>query len=112
MPTLPIAEWTSALDRMTAALSDLLTDLDRTLAEASHSPERPVAAKHPRVSLADAEDTFLRWDEQLNAATGLAASLEGQLKEREDSLRRWGESFERWRELIKQGGAEPSTSLG
>jgi hypothetical protein len=101
MGTLPTAEWTLSLDRMTDALNVTLIALDRYQAEWTSLTESAAAATPPEVMLAAMEHRLAAWDERLNVAAELAASVEKQLDEREAQVGRWHEVFVRWRDLIQ-----------
>jgi hypothetical protein len=104
MPTLPVAEWTAALDRMTAALGRTLTELDRYQAEWAPVTDTPAAATPPEMLLAWLERRLDQWDSRLTAAGELAAAVEKQLGQREAAVARWQAVFDRWKQLIQQGG--------
>jgi hypothetical protein len=112
MPTLPTAEWTATLDRMTAAITTSLADLDRYEAQWSALHDAPAAATSPDQLFAWLERRLGAWDAQLTEAASLAASVATQLGERETALGRWHELFLRWRDLIQREVAPPTTSGG
>src|SRR5262245_11300040 len=100
---LPVAEWTAALDRMTASLGRTLAELDRYQSEWAPVTETPATATPPELLLAWLERRLGQWDTRLTEAADLAASVEKQLEEREAAVGRWHEVFIRWKELIQQG---------
>jgi hypothetical protein len=112
VPTLPTAEWTAALDRMTAALHRTLVDLDRYQSDWSALTDTPASAAPPELLLAWLERRLDQWDERLTTAAELAASVEQQLNERETAIGRWQDLFVRWRELIERGVDPVTTSPG
>ncbi len=112
MPTLPIAEWTTALEKMSAALNQALADLDRHWHEWSSITDLPATAAAPMDLLAVMEQRLTLWDHKLGAAAGLAASVEKQLDERESAMERWHELFVRWQELIQNRVVTSSPSPG
>jgi hypothetical protein len=111
MPTLPTAEWTATLDRMTAAIASSLADLDRYESSWSALHNAPASAASPDQLFAWLERRLGAWDAQLIEAANLAASVEAQLGERETALGRWHDLFLRWRDLIQREVA-PTTSTG
>jgi hypothetical protein len=104
---LPLADWTVALDRMTASLGRTLAELDRYQTEWAMVTDTPAAVTSPELLLAWLERRLDQWDTRLTAATELAASVEEQLDQREEAVTRWQEVFVRWKELIQQGGNPP-----
>ncbi len=114
--SLPIADWTAALDRMTGALDRTLSALDRYQADWAPVTETPAAVAPPDLLLAWLERRLTQWDSRLDAAAELAATVEKQLAEREAAVSRWHEVFVRWQELIQQGvdtaGTSTATSSG
>ena len=119
---LPTADWTAALDRMSAAVDRTLADLDRHQTEWAPVTDTPAAATPPDLLLAWLERRLDQWDARLTAAGELAATVEKQLDDREAAVGRWHEVFIRWRGLIEQGvnpagtshhsPADPVTSAG
>jgi len=112
MPTLPTAEWTTTLDRMTAAITNSLADLDRYESDWSALHDAPAPATSPNQLFAWLERRLGAWDAQLTEAANLAASVETQLGERETALGRWHDLFLRWRDLIQREVAPTNTSIG
>jgi hypothetical protein len=102
MPTLPTAEWTTALERMTVALYQSISDLERHQAEWTSLTETSTRATRHEALLELLERRLDKWDERLNAATELADSVEKQLEDREADVGRWHEVFVRWNELIQR----------
>jgi hypothetical protein len=107
---LPTADWTAALDRMSAAVDRTLAELLRHQAEWAPVVDAPATATTPDLLLAWLERRLVQWDERLTAATELAAAVEGQLDEGEAAVGRWNEVFVRWRELIERGVSPAGTS--
>lgn len=107
---LPTADWLAALDRMTATVDRNLAALDRYQTEWAPVAESPASAAAPELLLAWLERRLGQWDARLTAATELAASVEGQLREREAAVSRWHELFVNWRRLIERGEAPADTS--
>src|SRR5579872_4000659 len=101
MPALPTAEWTSSLEHMSLVLKQALTDLDRYQSEWSLACETPTATTAPSELLTWLERRMTQWDDKLNAAAELAASVEKQIEYRESAMERWHEVFVRWKELIQ-----------
>lgn len=110
MPALPTAEWTAALDRMTAALTRTLADLDRYQTEWAAVTDTPATATPPDLLLAWLERRLTQWDARLTTAGELAAGVERQLADREAAVARWREVFARWQDLIQQKAGPPDTS--
>jgi hypothetical protein len=111
MTTLPTSEWTAALDRMTVALNQTLIESDRYQAAWAGLTDSPASATPPEVLLAGLEHRLAAWDERLNVAAELAASVEKQLNESVADVGRWHEVFVRWRELI-QNRVDTTNPLG
>jgi len=112
MPTLPTAEWTVALDQMTVALNQTLVDLDRYRTTWGTLTDTAATATPPELMLAWLERRLAQWDDRLNAAAELAASVENQLEDREAAVGRWHEVFVRWKELIQRRVDTSSISPG
>jgi hypothetical protein len=112
MPTLPTAEWTVALDQMTVALDQTLLDLDRYRTTWATLTDSGATATPPELMLAWLERRLAQWDDRLNAAAELAASVESQLEDREAAVGRWHEVFVRWKELIQRRVDTSSISPG
>lgn len=110
MSTLPTAEWTAALNQMSTALEQSLTNLDRYRNEWHAVTDNPVKAAPPEELLTGLERKLILWDDRLNAAAELAASVEKQLEDRESAMERWHEVFVRWQELIQNRMVAPSDS--
>jgi hypothetical protein len=114
--SLPIAEWTAALDRMNDAITRNLVELDRHRTEWAPVTDTPAAVTPPGMLLAWLERRLGQWDARLTASAELAATVEKQLDEREAAVGQWQEMFGRWRDLIEQGvkptGTAESGSLG
>lgn len=108
MTALPTADWTAALDRMTAVLGRCLADLDRYQTEWAPVTDTPAVATPPDLLLAWLERRLDQWDVRLTAATELAAAVEQQLSERQAAVNRWQEVFDRWKQLIQQGQSTPT----
>jgi hypothetical protein len=102
MRTLPTADWTAALDRMTVSLDQTLADLDRSRAVTSHVIDSHVKTSAQELLLEWLERRLAQWDERLNAAAELAASVETQLGDREAAVERWHDVLVRWKELIQR----------
>ncbi len=100
---LPIADWTAALDRITAATDRALAELTRYQTEWTPVTDSPTEATTPDLLLQWLERRLTQWDARLNAASELAAAVEKQLGDREAAVARWHEVFVRWRELIQRG---------
>ncbi|WP_439631114.1 hypothetical protein [Gemmata sp.] len=107
--SLPTAEWTAALDRMAAALDQTLGDLDRHREGWAAVTDTPARAAPPDL-MTWLETRLGQWDARLTAAADLAATVEGQLGEREAVVGRWAETFGRWQKLVEQGAGAPSTN--
>lgn len=110
MPTLPTAEWNAALDRMTVALNQTLSDLDRYRAEWTALTDTPATATPSELLLEWLERRLAQWDDRLNAAAEQASFVENQIEEREAAVGRWHEVFLRWKELIQRKVDTSSTS--
>ena len=81
MPTLPTEEWTTALDRMTAATRPCARATWIVIsAEWAPLTDTPAAATTPELLLAWLERRLDQWDARLTAAAELAASVEKQLE--------------------------------
>jgi hypothetical protein len=65
--------------------------------------DAPADASPPELLLAWLERRLSQWDARLTAATELAAEVERQLDDREATVARWRQVFDRWRNLIEQG---------
>lgn len=109
---LPTADWTAALDRMTAAIDRTLVELDRHQTEWSPVTDAPAVAATPDLLLAWLERRLGQWDARLTAASELAAAVEKQLDDREAAVGRWNEVFVRWQDLIERGLAGPGVDTG
>jgi hypothetical protein len=105
--TLPTADWTAALDRMSATAERTLAELLRHQAEWSPVIDVPTTATTPDLLLAWLERRLVQWDARLTAAAELAATVEAQLDQGEAAVGRWTEVFVRWRDLIERGVADP-----
>ena len=112
MPTLPTAEWTAALDRMSEGIAATLADLDRYEKQWAGLEEPAPSAVTPEQLFAWLERRLEAWDAKLSEAANLAASVEAQLGERETALGRWRELFLRWSQLIQREVSPTDTSTG
>ncbi|MBA4187452.1 MAG: hypothetical protein C0467_05475 [Planctomycetaceae bacterium] len=101
--SLPTAQWTVALDRMTETINRNLVELDRHRTEWATVTDSPATVTPPDMLLAWLERRLGQWDARLTASAELAATVEKQLSEREATVARWQETFGRWRELVEQG---------
>lgn len=101
--SLPTAEWTAALNRMTESIDRNLVELDRHRHEWAPVTDTPAAVTPPDMLLAWLERRLGQWDARLTASAELAATVEKQLDEREAAVGRWQSMFSRWRELVEQG---------
>jgi hypothetical protein len=110
MPTLPTAEWTETLDRMSAGIAASLADLDRYEAEWAALRDVPATATSPDQLFAWLEGRLGTWDAKLSEAANLAASVEAQLAEREAAVGRWHDLFLRWRDLVQREVSPKATS--
>jgi hypothetical protein len=97
---------------MSLVLKQALTDLDRYQSEWSLASESPVTTTAPGELLTWLERRMTLWDDKLNAAAELAASVEKQIEDRESAMERWHEVFVRWRELIQNKVDSSGTSPG
>lgn len=107
--SLPTAEWTAALDRMTAAIDTSLRDLDRHHRDWAAVTDAPAKAAPPDL-VTWLETRLGQWDARLTAAADLAATVERQLEEGEGVVGRWTATFDRWQELVKQRVSAPDDS--
>lgn len=110
MATLPTAEWTETLDRMSAGITASLADLDRYEAAWAALREMPKTSTSPDQLFAWLEGRLGTWDAKLSETAHLAAKVEAQLGEREAAVGRWHELFLRWRELVQREVSPTATS--
>ena len=75
MPTLPIDQWQTALDRMETALAAATKALDRSSEQ---------------------------WESRLHAAEALTTSVEAELAERAAAVGRWRALFAQWEQFLKR----------
>ena len=99
---LPIADWQVSLDAMQTALETTLAALDRyqsgwagLLADQASGSGSPSAV--------DFDFQLREWDARLLAASELAASVERELHDREQTVGRWRESLKERRRRSVQG---------
>ena len=102
MSALPIDDWTTALDRMTAALHESGLSLDRRQASWDYLLDASHADSQVDPKLGGLETRLLQWQERLGAAEELAGEVEAHLHDREGAIKHWLEKFAAWRDLIKQ----------
>jgi hypothetical protein len=101
MPSLPIDQWQTALDRMEASLGSAMKSLDRAeerwemaVAPSAGEGETPLALDRLDLRLVE-------WQSRLQAAEELTTSVEKELAERVVAVERWRGLFAKWEDLLK-----------
>jgi hypothetical protein len=103
MPSLPLEQWQTALDRMDSALAGALRALDRA-EERWEMAVAPSAGEGEPPTALDRLDSRLReWESRLREAEELTRAAEKELAERAVAAERWRAAFARWAELLQQG---------
>lgn len=102
MPTLPTSDWTQALERMTAAVKEALTEAERAQSRWGTLLEPSGSTSSPDVLLKGFQQRLNLMDSRLNAASELAATIEKQLADRQADLNHWQAVFVQWQELLKR----------
>lgn len=102
MPTLPIDQWQTALDRMDASLSAASKALDRS-SERWEMAFAPSAGEgEPPAALGRLDARLREWESRLHAAEALTASVEAELGERAAAVERWRALFAQWEQFLKR----------
>ena len=102
MPSLPIAQWQAALDRMEAALAGATRGLDRAEERWEMAVAPSAGEGEPPAALARLDTRLQEWEARLEAADGLTVSVEKELAERAGAVERWRALFARWEELLER----------
>ena len=102
MPSLPIAQWQTALDRMDAALATATKALDRSEERWEMAFAPSAGDGEPPAQLARLDDRLQEWAARLAAADGVTASAERELAERATAVEQWRALFAQWEDLLQR----------
>lgn len=102
MPTLPIDQWQTALDRMETALSAATKALDRSEERWDMAFAPSAGEGEPPVALGRLDARLDEWESRLQAAEALTTSVEVELAERAAAVERWRALFAQWEQFLKR----------
>lgn len=102
MPSLPIAQWQVALDRMDAALAAATKMLNRSEERWEMAFAPSAGDGEPPAQLVRLDARLQEWETRVSAAEGLTAAAEAELAERAAAVGRWREQFARWESSLQQ----------
>lgn len=102
MPSLPIAQWQAALDRMDAALAAATKMLNRSEERWEMAFAPSAGDGEPPAQLARLDARLTEWQTRVTAAEALTAAVEAELAERAAAVGRWRESFAQWEASVQR----------
>lgn len=102
MPSLPLAQWQTALDRMEVALAGATRTLDRAEERLELALAPSAGEGEPPAQLARLDARLQEWEARVQAADGLSKSVERELDDRAAAVERWRALFAKWEELLQQ----------
>lgn len=102
MPSLPIAQWQTALDRMDAALVAATKTLNRAEERWEMAFAPSAGDGEPPAQLVRLDVRLDEWTARVAAAEALTAAAEAELAERAAAVSQWREAFTRWESSVQR----------